>query len=57
MVVFRDGEAAEVLENANIRKTTLTEYFNANRAANNRVANDQPIEFDCRELLYQEFPI
>lgn len=56
MVVFREGEAAEVLENTNIRKTTLTEYFNANRAANNRVANGQPIEFDCRELLYQEFP-
>src|SRR5205814_10596669 len=56
MVVFREGEAAEVLENTNIRKTTLTEYFNANSAANNRVARGQPFEFDCRELLYQEFP-
>ena len=56
MVVFREGEAANVLENAHIRQTTLTQYFDANKKVSERAANGQPIEFDCRDLLYQDFP-
>ena len=35
---------------------TLTEYFTANRASAEQVAHGQPLEFDYRELLYQDFP-
>ena len=56
MVIFREGGEAGVLQNANIRKTTLTEYFTANANARNRAANGEELEFDCRQLLYQDFP-
>ena len=57
MVVFRDEGAAEILQNAKIRKTTLTEYFSANKEASNHAANGQQMQFECRGLLYQEFPM
>jgi hypothetical protein len=56
MVIFHEGQGAEVLQNDKIRRTTLTEYFAANLAAERRVEQGQPLEFDCRQLLYQEFP-
>ena len=56
MVIFREGGGADVLQNANIRKTTLTEYFTANANARNRAVNGEELEFDCRQLLYQDFP-
>ena len=57
MVVFGDeAELPQLLEVQRIRRTTLTEYFTANRDAAEQVARGQPLEFDCRELLYQDFP-
>ena len=57
MVVFGDeAELPQLLEGQRIRRTTLTEYFTANRDAAEQVARGQPLEFDCRELLYQDFP-
>jgi len=56
MVVFREGGEADVLQNANFRKTTLTEYFTANTNAPDRAAKGEELELGCRQLLYQDFP-
>ena len=50
------------LDNDRLQKTTLTEFFTANKQAEREqmaaaAAGRPPLEFDCRELLYQEFPI
>ena len=44
------------MDGQRIRRTTLTEYFAANRDAGERAARGERLEFDCRELLYQDFP-
>ena len=49
-----------LLNNDRLRKTSLTELFTANKQAEiatieAAAANRPPLEFDCRELLYQEF--
>ena len=55
--MFGDGaDLPQLLEGERIRRTTLTEYFTANRHAAERVARGEILEFDCRELLYQDFP-
>lgn len=46
----------EVLENQKLRRTVLTEYFEANKRAQRRGERGQQLEFDCRQLLYYEFP-
>jgi len=61
MVVFGDeAQLPQLLEGQRIRRTTLTEYFTANRhaaeRAAERAARGEPLEVDCRELLYQDFP-
>jgi hypothetical protein len=43
-------------------KTTLTEFFTANKKAKNEAAaaveaGDPLLDLDCRDLLYQEFPL
>ena len=50
------------LNNDRLQKTTLTEFFTANKQAEIEAAaaaadGRPPLDFDCRELLYQEFPI
>ena len=55
--MFGDGaDLPQLLEGERIRRTTLTEYFTANRHTAERVARGEILEFDCRELLYQDFP-
>lgn len=44
------------MDGQRIQRTTLTEYFTANRDAAERTAREEILEFDCRELLYQDFP-
>ena len=34
----------------------MTEFFTANQQATIAAANGERLDFDCRELLYQEFP-
>lgn len=55
-----DTDMVTFLQNERLRKTTLTEFFTANRQTADadaaRAEDDPPSEFDCRELLYQEFP-
>jgi len=34
----------------------LTEFFAANQQAETAAANGERLDFDCRQLLYQEFP-
>jgi hypothetical protein len=50
------------LDNDQLQKTTLTGFFIANKQAETEAAaaaadDRPPLDFDCRELLYQEFPI
>ena len=45
-----------LLQNERSHKTTLTEFFTANKQAAEAAANGERLDFDCRELLYQEFP-
>src|SRR5271170_116553 len=61
MVVFGDeAQLPQLLEGQRIRRTTLTEYFTANRHAAERAAEraacGEQLEVDCRELLYQDVP-
>jgi hypothetical protein len=44
------------LDSQRIRRTTLTEYFAANCHAAEQAARGEILEFDCWELLYQDFP-
>ena len=56
-VMFNDDtDIVTLLQNDHIRKTTLTEFFTANKQAAEAAVNDGRLNFDCRELLYQEFP-
>ena len=45
-----------LLQNECLQKTTLTEFFTKNGEAAATAANGQQLDFDCHELLYQEFP-
>ena len=57
-VTFNDDtDIVTFLQNERILKTTLMEFFTANKLAMARAANGERLDFDCRELLYQEFPI
>ena len=51
-----DTDIIALLQNEHTRKTTLTEFFTANKQATEAAANGERLDFDCRELLYQEFP-
>ena len=58
----KDTDVATLLDNNRLQKTTLTEYFTANKhtkaeAAATAATGRPPLEFDCRDLLYQEFPL
>ena len=56
-VAFNDDtDIVTLLQNDHIRKTTLTEFFTTNKQAAETAANGGRLDFDCRELLYQEFP-
>src|SRR5271170_1006039 len=51
-----DTDMVTFLNNDRLQKTTLTEFFTANKQAA-RVAPGPPTDDnDCRKLLYQEFP-
>jgi hypothetical protein len=57
-----DTDMITFLNNARLQKTTLTEFFIANKqaereAAMTAAAGRPSLEFDCRDLLYQEFPL
>ena len=52
-----DTNIITLLQNNRVRKTTLTEFFTTNKQATEAAANVEQLDFDCRELLYQEFPI
>ena len=57
-----DTDMVTFLNNDRLQKTTLTEFFTANKQAETEAAaavadRRPPLDFDCRELLYQEFPI
>ena len=45
-----------MLGNEKLRRTVLTQYFEANKQAQRREAQGEDLQFDCRQLLYQEFP-
>ena len=51
-----DTDIVTLLQNEHLRKTMLTEFFTANKQATEAAANGERLDFDCRELLYQEFP-
>jgi len=51
-----DSDIITLLHNDRARKTTLTEFFTANKRAAAAAADGQRLDFDCREFLYQEFP-
>jgi hypothetical protein len=56
-VTFNDDtDIVTLLQNDRIRKTTLTEFFTANKQATEATINGDQVDFDCRQLLYQEFP-
>ena len=44
------------MDGQRIQRTTLTKYFAANHDTAERTARGEVLEFDCRELLYQDFP-
>ena len=50
-----DTDIDTFLQNEHLHKTMLTEYFMTNKQATADANGDQ-LDFDCRELLYQEFP-
>ena len=54
--MFHEGREAKVLKNQKLHRTILTEYFEANTRAQRRGEWGQQLEFDCRQLLYYEFP-
>ena len=58
-MTFHDNtDITTLLQNEHAHKTSLMEFFTANQqvAAAAAAANGEPLDFDCRELLYQEFP-
>ena len=42
-----------MLGNEKLRRTVLTQYFEANKQAQRREAQGEDLQFDCRQLLYQ----
>ena len=55
-----DTNMITFLDNDRLQKTTLTEFFTANKQAEEKqqmASSWTSLEFDCRELLYQEFPL
>ena len=56
MVVFGDeAQLPQLLEGERIRRTTLTEYFTANRHVAERVTREERLEVDevdCRESRF-----
>jgi len=58
IVIFNnDINIVILLQNDCIHKTILIEFFTANKQAIKATINDERMNFDCRQLLYQEFPI
>ncbi len=56
MTFNNDTDIIALLQNEHARKTSLTEFFTANKKATETAANGERLDFDCRQLLYQEFP-
>ena len=57
-----DTDMVIFLNNNRLQKTILTEFYTANKQAEREAAaaaaaGRPPLEFDCRDLLYQEFPL
>jgi hypothetical protein len=57
-----DTDIVIFLNNDRLQKTILMEFFITNKQAETEAAaaavdGRPPLDFDCRELLYQEFPI
>ena len=50
-----NSDIVTLLQNECARKTTLTEFFTTNKRAVEAAANGERLDFDCRQLLYQEF--
>ena len=56
-ILFRDNEPVPIERlNERTKRTMLTEFFACNKAVAEKAARGEPLEFDCRELLYHEFP-
>ena len=51
-----DTDIVTLLQNNHVRETALAEFFMINKQAAEAAANGERLDFDCRELLYQEFP-
>jgi hypothetical protein len=51
-----DTDMVTFLNNERLQKTTLTEFFTANKRAERDAPGPPTAENDCRKLLYQEFP-
>jgi hypothetical protein len=57
MIIFHDEtDLPQLLEDQKIHRIILIEYFIANRIIAERVIRGEVLEFDCRELLYHDFP-
>ena len=52
-----DTDIIALLQNEHARKIILIEFFIVNNKAIKTETNGERLDFDCRELLYQEFPI
>ena len=58
IIIFdNDIDIITFLQNDHIRKIILTKFFTTNKQVTKAAANDERLNFDCRELLYQEFSI
>ena len=57
MTFNNDINIIAFLQNEHARKIFLTKFFIINKKATETIANDERLNFDCRQLLYQEFPM
>ena len=57
MIFNNDINIIALLQNEYTRKIFLTKFFTINKKATKIVINDKRLNFDCYQLLYQEFSI
>ena len=50
-----NSDIVTLLHNEHAGKTTLTGFFITNKRAVEAATNGERLDFDCRQLLYQEF--
>ena len=55
MTFNNDTNIIAFLQNKYTHKIFLTEFFITNKKTIKTAANDERLDFDCRQLLYQEF--